>query len=116
MKPIALLIICAILTSIGQLIMKRGLPETGPIEVSPEFFKIFLNRFVSISIIFCLGGWVFYLVALSKAELSYAYPIWSLSYVIVPIVSLIIFKEQLSLMRAGGLTFLTLGIILIAIS
>ncbi|MFC1631483.1 EamA family transporter [Candidatus Omnitrophota bacterium] len=117
MKPLAVLLISVSLTSIGQLILKKGLTLIGPIDkVGPKFFQMLIQPLVLLGVLFAILGWSAYVMALSKAELSYAYPVWSLTYVIVPILSLLIYKESISLLKMGGLGFIFLGVLLVAAS
>lgn len=116
MKPLVTLILCAIITSFGQILLKKGLLQLGDVDFKAEFLRICFNPYIFVGILCCLGGWGLYMLALSKTELSYAYPIWSLSYVIVPVISLMLFGEHISLLKTGGLVFLTLGILFIAMS
>lgn len=117
MRPLAVLLVSVLLTSIGQLILKKGLLIVGPIEgVGSKFFQMFTNPQVILGITFAVLGWAAYVLALSKAELSYAYPVWSLTYVVVPLLSLLVFKESISLLKMGGLAFIFLGVVLVAAS
>ena len=55
-----------------------------------------------------------WLVALSRVELSYAYPFISLSYVLVLLASTTLFKEQVSPLRMLGVAAICLGIYVVA--
>ena len=117
MKPWLILLISVSLTSVGQLILKKGLLIVGPIErLGLKFFQMLVNPLVMLGVSFAILGWAAYAMALSKTELSYAYPVWSLTYVIVPLLSLFIFKESISLLKMGGLGFIFLGVCLVAVS
>jgi len=117
MKPLVTLLFSIALTSTGQLILKKALIAIGPIErIGLKFFQMFINPQLLLGITFAVLGWAVYMMALSKSELSYAYPIWSLTYVVVPILSLLIFRESISLFKMGGLSFIFLGVFLVALS
>ncbi len=117
MKPWVILLISVTLTSIGQLILKRGLLIVGSIErLGLRFFQMLVNPLVMLGVGFAILGWAAYVMALSRTELSYAYPIWSLTYVVVPLLSLVVFKESISLLKMGGLAFIGLGVLLVAAS
>ena len=117
MKPLTILLISISLTSIGQLILKKGLLVVGPVErLGLKFFQMLTNPLVMLGVSFAILGWAAYVMALSKFQLSYAYPIWSLTYVVVPLLSLFIFKESISLLKMGGLGFICLGVVLVAVS
>jgi multidrug transporter EmrE-like cation transporter len=52
------------------------------------------------------------MAAMTKFELSYAYPFMSLAFVLVLILSAIIFREPLSVAKVTGLALVVAGIIL----
>jgi drug/metabolite transporter (DMT)-like permease len=54
-----------------------------------------------------------WLVILSRVELSYAYPMLSLSYVFIVLASWLIFNEHLSLLRLMGVLFISLGVMMV---
>ena len=117
MKPWVILLISVSFTSIGQLVLKKGLLNIGAIErLGLRFFQMLVHPLVILGVAFAILGWTAYVMALSKSELSYAYPIWSLTYVVVPLLSLFIYKESISLLKMGGLAFIAVGVILVAIS
>ena len=107
------LIFTAVLLAVfAQVSMKKGMNGIGPVSITEvigkRFFSVFLQRFVVIGIILYVLSTVFWLVVLSQAELSFAYPLVGTGYVLTAILSKIFFKENLTILR-------TLGIILIAV-
>lgn len=109
--PLLILLISVSFTSVGQIVLKKGLLNFGAIDgLGMRFFQMLVNPHVMIGILFAIMGWTVYVTALSKSDLSYAYPIWSLTYVIVPLLSLFIFKESISLLKMGGIGFIFLGV------
>ncbi|WP_346010338.1 EamA family transporter [Paenibacillus sp. SYP-B3998] len=110
-----LIIISIILSSFGQLAMKNGANE---ISLQDGAIKLFIQFTTNLSI---LSGLLMYglstivwIVALSRIQLSIAYPLVSLSYIIVVILSYFIFNEPLSLQKILGLVFIIIGVIFIA--
>ena len=101
----------------GQLLMKRGMMAFGTFPVSQLLVKvipIFLNPWVFIGLV-CFGlSSVFWLVVLSRMELSLVYPIVSVGYVIVALFSWYFFKENLTVIRWAGIGVIFLGVILIS--
>jgi multidrug transporter EmrE-like cation transporter len=55
--------------------------------------------------------WIY---ALSKVQLSFAYPMVALGYVVVTVLSYVIFKEDISTLRISGLSVIVIGVIMIA--
>ena len=50
-------------------------------------------------------------LALTKFELSYAYPFMSLSFIFVPLISALLFKEPLTLANMIGIALIVSGVI-----
>ncbi|MBC2425350.1 SMR family transporter, partial [Clostridium beijerinckii] len=59
-------------------------------------------------------SFLLWIKVLSKVELSYAYPMVSLGYVLVMLFSYFIFKENITPLRILGIAFIILGVILVA--
>jgi drug/metabolite transporter (DMT)-like permease len=101
----------------GQLLMKRGMMAFGTFPVSQMLVNIipmFLNPWVFIGFV-CFGlSSIFWLVVLSRMELSLVYPMVSVAYVIVALFSWYFFKENLTLIRWAGILVIILGVILIS--
>jgi len=121
MKPINLLLMSVFLGTIGQLCAKKGLMNIGPIYLNASkiiniIFKIFSNPLVLIGVFAYLLGSVIWLTALSRAELSFAYPFVSLTYVLVFIGSWFFFGESINLLRCLGLILIICGVFFISLS
>ncbi|MBM3321171.1 MAG: hypothetical protein FJY73_10900 [Candidatus Eisenbacteria bacterium] len=103
--------------SVGQLVMKHGMNTIGKIHAGEVLQKIpaaFLNPYV-------LGGFGLYgisalmwMVILSRVNLSFAYPMVSLGYVIVVISSRYLFDEPVTLLRLAGTFVICFGVFLIS--
>ena len=59
---------------------------------------------------------MFWLVALSRVELSYAYPFASLSYVLMLAASWFLFRENITAVRLLGTVVVGIGVFLISTS
>ncbi|MFH1046634.1 MAG: EamA family transporter [Candidatus Omnitrophota bacterium] len=117
MKSWLILLLSVLLTSIGQLTLKKGLLAFGSVEgIGVKFFQMLVHPLVMFGVTFAILGWVAYVIALSQSELSYAYPIWSLSYVVVPLFSLFIFRESISFFKLAGLSFIFIGVLFVILS
>ena len=115
---IILILMSVILVDVGQLLLKKGMNEIGSLDFSISlfsmFFNIFTNPFVFIGIILFVLSSVTWLLALSKANLSYAFPILSLGYVVVSVLSWYFFGESLSFLRVLGLGVIVLGVFMLS--
>ncbi|MBI4706392.1 MAG: EamA family transporter [Candidatus Omnitrophica bacterium] len=59
---------------------------------------------------------VLWCAILSKIDLSVAVPVASISYITIPLVSVIFLGEKISLMQWSGISFILFGIILVSLS
>lgn len=119
MKPLQAILISVFLAVIGQILMKSGMLKIGEITLhrSNVFMvgvKIFTNPIIILGLLFYAVSAFLWLVGLSKVELSFAYPLVAITYVFIPILSHLIFKEHLSLMRIIALIIIIIGVCLLS--
>lgn len=114
---IYLILASVFLSSLGQILVKYGAGNldlnfaTGAISSIIEILK---NVPVMAGIITYGLSFLLWIKVLSKVELSYAYPMVSLGYVLVMIFSYFVFKENITFIRVLGVVFIITGVILIA--
>lgn len=112
-----LLVISISLAVIGQLMMKQGMMMFGtfPVkELITRLIPMFFQPFVFVGIMcFCLSS-VFWLVILSRIDLSFAYPLVSVGYIVVALFSFFVFKENVSFIRWLGIITICAGVFLIS--
>ncbi|NDJ85670.1 MAG: EamA family transporter [Chloroflexi bacterium] len=98
----------------GQLALKRGMlgiaGETEDAAPSLVMRMVFSPWVVGGLFTYGLGV-LFWLVALSRLDVSYLYPFASLSYVGVTLGSYFFFSEHINRMRLAGITIIILGVI-----
>jgi drug/metabolite transporter (DMT)-like permease len=109
--------ISILLAVAGQLLMKKGMMIFGTFPARQLLFKIipmFLNPYVFVGLA-CFGmSAVFWLIVLSRLELSLVYPMVSVAYILVAILSWIFFKENVTLIRWLGILVIVFGVFLIS--
>jgi drug/metabolite transporter (DMT)-like permease len=103
----------------GQLLLKRGMGSMGPLTLSagqlfPLVWRLATNPFVVIGLAVYMGGTLFWLTALSRVDLSYAYPFASLSYLVMLVAAWRLFGEDISALRILGSLVIMLGVFLIS--
>ena len=114
-----LILIDVILNVTGQLSLKYGMSKIGNFSLSlstlpPVFLKAATNLHVLFGLL-CYGlGFMVWLIVLSKAEVSYAYPLISLGYVLTAVLAWMLLGEALSENRLVGIIVICLGVFLIA--
>jgi drug/metabolite transporter (DMT)-like permease len=113
-------ILIAVLTSAtGQVLLKKGMASMGALTLTTNqlvsiLWRIATNPYVVIGLIIYVCGTVFWLAALSRVDLSYAYPFASLSYVLMLIASWLLFSENITPVRLLGTMVVGMGVLLIS--
>jgi drug/metabolite transporter (DMT)-like permease len=116
---IAYILIAVTVSAAGQIMLKLGMSSMGVVTISASeilttVWRMGTNPYVLIGLLVYVMGTVFWLAALSRVDLSYAYPFASLSYIIMLIASWQLFKEDITLLRLIGTGVVALGIFLIS--
>jgi drug/metabolite transporter (DMT)-like permease len=106
---------------LGQLVLKSGMSRLGPLSLAGQGFpslikSIVTNYYVIGGLLIYGAGVFFWLVALSRAPLSYAYPFASLSYVLVTMAAFFLLREKIGLLRLVGVMLICSGVIVVAFS
>jgi drug/metabolite transporter (DMT)-like permease len=113
---IALILICVAIGSFGQIYMKKGLMNLGGIDLkeilTTKIFSTVFEKNVFTGISLYVIATLLWLVILSKAELSFAYPMIALGYVITAFLARIYFNENITLVRWFGILLILGGVFL----
>ena len=113
------ILISVVASTVGQLLLKVGMNNMGSITLSSNQFlstswKMATNPHVFIGLAIYLAGTVFWLAALSRVDLSYAYPFASISYIVMLVASWMMFDERITLGRFLGTVVIGIGVLLIS--
>ncbi len=119
MKSLPLIFVSVILGVLGQLSMKQGMLKVGyvPLELAKfgsSFSRIITTPFVLLGLFLYAVSTMFWLVVLSRVQLSYAYPMISIGYVLVVFLSWLLFHEHISYSRILGVLLICGGVLLIS--
>src|SRR5688572_2412211 len=112
MKSYALLLIAIVFGVAGQLLLKLGMRR------QPGFRLLqimgLLSNWPVLAGFACYGlSTLLYLHVLAKLDLSFAYPTVSLGYVLVIVMSRILFKEPVSPTRWLAVSIICMGVALV---
>jgi drug/metabolite transporter (DMT)-like permease len=103
----ALMVVCTIFTSLGQIFFKLA-------SSSLKFdLTIFTNYWLFLGLFFYFLGAIMLIISLKKGQLSIVYPLISLSFIWVTIISLFVLNEVLTVNKIVGIAFIFAGITLI---
>jgi drug/metabolite transporter (DMT)-like permease len=116
---IAYILVSVVLGATGQILLKKGMGSMGPLTLSASqlgsiLWRIVTNPYVVIGLGIYVCGTLFWLMALSRVDLSYAYPFASLSYVVMLVASWQLFSENISPLRLAGTLVVCAGVFLIS--
>jgi multidrug transporter EmrE-like cation transporter len=109
-RALLVLLLSVVLNAAGQVLFKAA--RLNHPDASLVSLFLYLETW---------GGFIFYglsavcwLWVLSRAQLSYAYPVLSLSFPIVVALSAVLFGETISLLKWAGVAVIVLGVSLLA--
>jgi drug/metabolite transporter (DMT)-like permease len=103
----------------AQLFVKKGLLVIGQVpqsfsEIIPFWGKAYTNIYVISAVLLTILTALAWVLAMSRAQLSFIYPFMALSYVLVALFSLLIFKEDVTILRWLGIIVICLGVFLVS--
>ena len=108
-------LLCAVL---AQILFKSGVDAAGGLAFDGSILGNLVRLVLKWQILFGLGtyivGWLLWMNALSRFELSFVYPFTSLNYVMILTASWLLLDESLSSTRILGVALICGGIVLSA--
>ncbi|MBU7319741.1 EamA family transporter [Paenibacillus oleatilyticus] len=105
------IIISVSIGAVGQILLKFGATRSN---FDSQNFMAFLNVYNVLGLLFYGLSALLWMIILRKVELSYAYPLVSLGYILVFFASYFLFHESISFMRIVGLVVVLVGIVIVA--
>jgi multidrug transporter EmrE-like cation transporter len=116
-KTIGLILLSVALGVTGQIFLKQGVSADGPVTGLNKAFLTTVLKPLVIMGFACYGlSSVAWLVVLSRTELSYAYPMIALGYVLVFFLSWWFFDDKVTWIRIVGLILICAGVVVVAIT
>lgn len=119
MKSALMVLVPVFIGVVGQLFLKTGMLQigqfaiNGPVLIS-TFLKVATNFAVLFGLLLYAVSAVLWLIVLSRMELSFAYPLLSVGYILVLLCSWFFFKESISIVRWAGVLVICFGVFLIS--
>jgi multidrug transporter EmrE-like cation transporter len=116
----ALLVVYAVVGTVGLIMMKRGLPADLSIfplsfESVLRFSQRCMNLLVIVGFICYAGSFALSLVILAVRPLSFAYPLMgAVAYVAALVAAIVVLGERVTLVGAIGVVLIGVGIVLVA--
>ena len=120
-KSMVLILVAVLLGVVGQLLLKMGITQVGTLAFGSDLaglIRLGLRVFGNLKV---LGGFaayglssLFWIVVLSKVDLSLAYPMLALNYVLVPLTAWLFLGEQVPTLRWLGAGVVIIGVVIIS--
>lgn len=108
------LLVCVTLGIIGQMLLKSGSLQASE-KTGLKFYLSAFASFPTLAGLFCyVVSSLLWIYLLRVVPLSWAYPMISISYVVVVFLSRLFFQEPISAARWAGVFLICSGVILVA--
>ena len=116
---IVYILIAVMASTAGQILLKKGMASLGALTLTIDqlasiLWRIGTNPYVVVGLAVYVCGTVFWLAALSRVDLSYAYPFASLSYIVLLAAGWLLFSENVTVVRVLGTLVVGFGVFLIS--
>ena len=115
----SLILFGVLLNASAQLLLKAGTNAVGRFEfaaanIVPMATRIAFEPHILAGVACYAVSLVVWIMGLSRVEVSVAYPLLSLGYVINAVGAAVLFGEAVGAMRVAGIVFIIVGVSLIA--
>lgn len=115
----ALIIFGVLLNACAQLLLKAGMSQIGQFDFSfanavPIGMKVMMNPPIISGIFLYVMSVVVWLLVLSRVQVSYAYPMLSIGYIVNAFAANYFFGEPLTSMRMLGIFIIITGVYFVA--
>ncbi len=119
LRTIGLILVTVSLSVFAQVMLKAGVNASGKIAFTSSTlltsFKILLvNPLVIIGFVTYALSALFWLFILTRVELSFAYPMMGLSFVLLALISMVFLGENVSFIRWLGVFVIVFGVFLVS--
>ncbi|SHI50612.1 SMR family transporter [Lutispora thermophila] len=112
------ILISVFLGALGQTILKLGANKLGAISLSlrtivKDVLHILIIPEILIGLILFGSSFLLWIKVLTKADLSYAYPMVSLGYILVALLSKLLFNEAFTFNKIIGIGMIVSGVFIL---
>ncbi|VAX13821.1 Undecaprenyl phosphate-aminoarabinose flippase subunit ArnE @ Undecaprenyl phosphate-aminoarabinose flippase subunit ArnF [hydrothermal vent metagenome] len=119
LSAFALILTGVLLNAVAQLALKASVTDMGAIQLSmgnimPVTLRLASEPWLWLGL-FCYGiSVIVWILALSRVDVSIAYPMLSIGYVVNAFAAWALFGEMLSAGRIGGIGIIIIGVYVLA--
>ncbi|HQE19575.1 MAG TPA: EamA family transporter [Aggregatilineales bacterium] len=121
-SSLLLALLSALIAAAGQTLLKQVMTNIGAVEqISAASLLPLVVRLLREPLFYVAGvvyvlGFGSWLIVLSRLDLSLAYPILAITYVLVPLAGVLFFDESVPPLRWAGIFVIIAGIVLVSLS
>ena len=126
MISIALILFNVTLAAVGQIVLKFGTTKLGAMQsgqspimaMASSLKSMFTNPYIFAGMMIYAFSAITWIIILRRVPLSFAYPMISLSYVLVVVLTAVVpppVREKIPLLAIPGLLLICMGVSLIGI-
>ena len=111
------IILTIVFTTLGQLVFKKGIdsltevPGQNIISLVKYFTHALMNGWVFSGLVLALCAAFSWMLALRNYELSYVYPFQSINFILVPLLSILLYSESFNSYKLIGILIIVFGLI-----
>jgi multidrug transporter EmrE-like cation transporter len=114
MKNLVFALVSIVMGAAGQILLKVGTNHIGAFDMNlAGLLAVFKSGYIWTGLILFASSFLLWIKVLSVNELSYVYPMVSISYIVVVLASRFLFNEPFSASKLIGLTAIILGVFMI---
>lgn len=119
LSHILIILACVALNTVAQLTLKMGMKQIGPFEftlsnVLPVSLRVIGNPYIFAGVGSFVLSLALWLLALSRVDVSYAYPLTSLGYITTAFAGFWLLQEPMTPARILGIAIILLGVYLVS--
>ncbi len=117
-KYLPLILLGVLLNAFAQIALKQGMKTIGKFSfcfqnIIPIATKVAINPYIITGLACYVISVVVWLLVLSRVDVSYAYPLLSIGYIVVALASKVFFDEPVGPVRWAGIIVICIGVYLI---
>lgn len=110
-----LYLIAIIMSAVGGVLLKLGALDIDYEKgLFPAFLQIFPNWKICLGMIMYFVPVLIWIVMMKKIDLSFLQPLFSLMYVVTPLIAFFFLNENVPLLRWFGIGIVAFGVLVIA--
>ncbi len=108
------------LSVIGQLCLKVGMTQVGRVGMEQlmvpmdVIYKVVTTPLIALAVLVYILDFGIWLIVLSRANLSFVYPLLSATYILVPLAAYFLLSESINLQQWAGIFVIAVGVLLVA--